>query len=192
VAGAADRALFHELRTQADAVMAGAGTVRVERYRPITKTPELRAKREREGTRADGLAVFISGALDLDPELPILQDPGSRVAIVTRATRQLEGTRARVDYIVQAEDGTLTHAMRTLRTQHGVRSILCEGGPHLNSALLHEGLVDELFLCVSPKITGDGTQLASVEGVKLPEPAALELVALWEAEQHVFFRYRMT
>ena len=49
VAGSADRALFHELRTQADAVMAGAGTARVERYRRVIKTDELRAKREREG-----------------------------------------------------------------------------------------------------------------------------------------------
>ena len=32
LSGEADRALFHELRTQADAVMVGAGTARSERY----------------------------------------------------------------------------------------------------------------------------------------------------------------
>ena len=45
--------------------------------------------------------------------------------------------------------------MRALRSDYGVRSVLCEGGPHLNSSLLREGLVDELFLCVSPRIAGD-------------------------------------
>src|SRR5215217_4220368 len=47
VAGSADRELFHQLRTQADAVMAGAGTARVERYGPITKNAELATRRER-------------------------------------------------------------------------------------------------------------------------------------------------
>ena len=50
VAGEADRELFHELRTQADAVMAGAGTVRAERYRRVVKDA-LRATRERRGAR---------------------------------------------------------------------------------------------------------------------------------------------
>src|SRR5215813_14664173 len=44
-----DRAIFHNLRTQADAVMVGASTVRSEGYGPVTKTPELRAKREQSG-----------------------------------------------------------------------------------------------------------------------------------------------
>jgi riboflavin biosynthesis pyrimidine reductase len=72
-----------------------------------------------------------------------------------------------------------------------VRSVLCEGGPHLNSALFHENLVDELFLCVSPRIAGEPDQPASLEGLALPEPVDLDLVTLHEAEQHLFFRYRV-
>jgi 5-amino-6-(5-phosphoribosylamino)uracil reductase len=191
VAGSADRALFHELRTQADAVMAGAGTARTERYRPVVKSDELRAKREREGTGADPLAVIVSGSLDLPHDLPLLQDPGSRVAIVTASEERLEGVRARVEYLRQPPLRLLAPALRTLRTEHGVRSILCEGGPLLNSELLREDLVDELFLCVSPKLTGDSSQPASVEGPALPAPRELELVSLHEAEEHVFFRYRV-
>src|SRR5919201_3035953 len=59
-----DRELFHHLRTQADAVMVGAGTARVERYGRIAKSEELRAKREREGLARDPLAVVVSGRLD--------------------------------------------------------------------------------------------------------------------------------
>ena len=47
-----DRQLFHHLRTQADAVMVGAGTVREERYGRMTKNDELREKRVAEGLRA--------------------------------------------------------------------------------------------------------------------------------------------
>src|SRR4051795_6918253 len=44
-----DRELFHHLRTQADGVLVGAGTVRTERYGRMTKTDELRDKRRSEG-----------------------------------------------------------------------------------------------------------------------------------------------
>jgi riboflavin-specific deaminase-like protein len=191
VAGSADRELFHELRTQADAVMAGAGTARVERYRRITKTPELRAKREREGVWPDPLAVLISGRLDLPVDLPLLQDPDSRVAIVTAVDEKLDGVQADVSYLLEPVTRELAPSLHALRTEYGVRSILCEGGPHLNSSLLRERLVDELFLCVSPRIGGDPADPASVEGTALAGPLDLELMSLHEADQHLFFRYRV-
>jgi riboflavin-specific deaminase-like protein len=188
VAGEADRELFHHLRTQADAVMAGAGTVRAERYRRVVKDA-LRAKREREGLDPVPLFVIVSGRLDIPADLPILHNPDARVAIVTAVDDTIDGVEADVSYLLEPATRELAPALRTLRTEHGVRSIVCEGGPHLNSSLLREGLVDELWLCVSPRIAGDPTQLATVEGEALAAPAGLELVSLHEAEQHLFFRY---
>src|SRR3954452_14159806 len=78
-----DRELFHHLRAEADGILVGAGTVRVERYGRVTKTPELQAKREREGVRPNAAAVIVSGRLDLPPDLPLLSDPDSEVFIVT-------------------------------------------------------------------------------------------------------------
>jgi riboflavin-specific deaminase-like protein len=191
VAGSADRELFHELRTQADAVMAGAGTARVERYRRIVKNDELRLKREAEGLAGDALAVLVSGSLDLPIDLPLLADPSSTVVIVTSFPGDLRGVAADVSYIRQPGDLSLAGAMRELRSRFGVRSILCEGGPHLNSQLFREKLVDELFLCVSPRIAGEPNEPASLEGQALPEPVDLNLVSLHEAEEHLFFRYRV-
>ena len=191
VAGSADRELFHHLRTQADAVMAGAGTARTERYRPVTKNDELADAREAAGLARNALAVVVSGSLDLPPDLPLLADPGSRVVIVTASTASIEGVAADVSYVRQPRDGSLAGALRALRADHGVRSILCEGGPHLNSELFREGLVDELFLCISPRIAGEPNEPASLEGVALPEPVDLSLVSLHEAEEHLFFRYRV-
>ena len=191
VAGAADRALFHELRTQADAVMAGAGTARVERYGRVTKDDSLRARRVAAGLDPDGLMVLVSGSLDLPVDLPVLADPSARVVIVTASNSSLDGVEAEVSYIRQPPDLSLAPALASLRTDYGVRSVVCEGGPHLNSALFHERLVDELFLCVSPRIAGEPDQPASLEGLALPAPVDLDLVTLHEAEQHLFFRYRV-
>ena len=52
-----DRRLFHHLRTQADAVMVGAGTVREERYGRMTKNYEPSDKRVAEGRAPEALAV---------------------------------------------------------------------------------------------------------------------------------------
>src|SRR3954454_23262388 len=63
----ADRELFFGLRTQADAVMVGAGTIRTERYGRIVRKPERRAKRAAEGLEPDPLAVIVSARLRVPP-----------------------------------------------------------------------------------------------------------------------------
>jgi riboflavin-specific deaminase-like protein len=185
----ADRELFHHLRTQTDAVMAGAGTIRAERYGRIVKTDELRAKREEEGLARDALAVVVSASLALDPDTPLFQDPEQRVVIATESDRELEGTKAQIVYERTGDD--LPLLLARLRDEHGVRSILCEGGPTLNSHLLAAGLVDELFLCLSPKLIGGADGLTIVAGRPLVEPAEAQLVWLCEGDGDLFLRWRI-
>jgi riboflavin-specific deaminase-like protein len=185
----ADRVLFHHLRTQADAVMVGAGTLRVERYGRIVRDPALREKREREGLAPDPLAVIVSARLDLPPDLPLLQDPGSQVVVATAAEHELEGVRARVGYLRTGDD--LPLLMARLREEHGVGSVLCEGGPTLNAHLLAAGLVDELFLALSARLVGGLESLTIVAGRALVEPAPLELMWLVEGGGDLFTRWRI-
>jgi riboflavin-specific deaminase-like protein len=187
-----DRAIFHALRTQADAVMAGAGTVRVERYGPIVKTDELRERRERDGLDPNPLAVIVSGRLHIPVDVPLLQDPQSRVVILTASDDELSGHRASVDYL-RSESGPfdLRPLVERLRREYGVRSILCEGGPTLNASLLLYGLVDELFLTVSPTLAGGADALTIVAGAPLPELASLELVWVLQEGGELYLRYRV-
>src|SRR5205085_593525 len=174
-----DRAIFHNLRTQADAVMTGAGTIRTERYGPIVKNDELRAKRQREGVAPDPLAVIVSGRLHLPVDVPLLQDPGSHVVILTQSDDELSGHRANVEYL-RSERGPfdIRPLMGRLREEFGVRSVLCEGGPTLNASLLPYGLVDELFLTIAPSLAGGEDALTIVAGAPLPELVALERVSM--------------
>jgi riboflavin-specific deaminase-like protein len=190
----ADRQLFHGLRTQVDAVMMGAGTLRAERYGRLVRDPERRERRRREGLDPDPLACIVSGRLDLPPDLPLLHDADSRVLIATASGAQLADCKATVAYLrAEAEAGArldLERVSAVLRAEHGVRSVLCEGGPTLNGELIRRGLVDELFLCHAPKLTGGPDPLTIVEGV-LPETVELELVSLLESEGYLFLRYRL-
>jgi riboflavin-specific deaminase-like protein len=184
-----DRELFHRLRTQVDAVMVGAGTARTERYGRIMKSDELRAARIAEGLEADPLAVIVSARLNLPPDLPLLNDPEQRVVIATGSDATLPDLGAQVTYERTGED--LPLLMARLRESHGVRSVLCEGGPTLNSYLFSAGLVDELWLTLNPKIAGGAAALTIVAGRELIEPLELEPTSVAEGGGDLFTRWRV-
>jgi len=187
--GEADRELFHNLRTQADALLVGAGTVRDERYGKAIKTDALRAKREQEGLAPEPVTVIVSFRGELPPDLPILQEPGAPVIVATGAEGELEGVAADVCYERTGED--LPLLLARLREDRGVRSILCEGGPTLNSHLLAAGLVDELFLSIDPVFVGGADALTLVAGRPLALPVRAELVSLLRSDEGLFGRWRL-
>src|SRR5215213_8175436 len=185
-----DRELFHRLRTQADAVMVGAGTVRTERYGRMAKSEDLRAARKEERLEADPLAVIVSARLDLPADLPLLNEPEQRVVIATGSDASLPGELgAQVVYERTGDDLPLLAAR--LRHEHGVRSVVCEGGPTLNSYLLAAGLVDELWLTLNPKLSGGAAALTIVAGRELVEPIDLEPVSVAEGGGDLFTRWRV-
>jgi riboflavin-specific deaminase-like protein len=183
-----DRRLFHHLRTQADAVMVGAGTAREERYGRMTKNDELSAKRVAEGRAAEAVAVVVSGRLDLPPDLPLLNEPDQAVLIATGSEAELPGLGGHVEYSRVGDD--LPRLMAELH-ERGVRSVLCEGGPMLNSFLFAAGIVDELFLTLNPKVLGGAAALTIVAGRELVEPVELDLVSVAEAEGELYTRWRV-
>lgn len=188
-----DRALFHRLRAQADAVMAGAGTIRAERYSPLIRDPALRELRERRGLAAP-LAVIVSASLRLDPAIPLLADPESKVVVLTNATGTIAGARAQIEYLrgdTASPMLCLEPLLAQLRSEHGVRSIVGEGGPTLNASLFGEALVDELFVSIAPKLIGGPAPLTIVEGEPLEEPVEMRLVSLLEESGYLFGRYRV-
>jgi riboflavin biosynthesis pyrimidine reductase len=168
----ADRVMFHALRGQVDAVLAGTGTLRVERYRRLIRQPERREARQAIGLQPDPVAVVISRSGDLPEDIEMLTDPDQPRAIFTGA------------------DADPTQAFRRLREEHGVRSLLCEGGAVLLGALLRAGLVDELFLCLAPILTGGEGQV-TVAGPALHPPVTLELMHVIQHEDVLFMRYRI-
>ncbi len=191
----ADRELFHALRAGVDAVMAGAGTVRVERYGRIIREESTRRQRMERGLSAEPLACIVSGRVSLPPDTPLLEEPQARVVILTPSSASLADSAAQVDYIRAERAGhlDLPAAVAELGERFGVRTLLCEGGPHLNTELLLAGLVDELFLSLSPKLAGgeDGTgeALRILAGAEFKKPVELELLSAQESGSHLFLRY---
>ncbi len=188
----ADRELFHGLRERVDAVMAGTGTLRSERYGRMVRDSERRRRRAASGLNPEPLAVVMSRSGDVPTDIPLFSDPGSRVVVFTSAELDTSGLAAEV-HVVRVDPGelTLTTMMRRLRSAYDVRSLLCEGGPTLFGALLQENLVDELFLSLAPKLTGGGSAPAITAGPELAELRAMSLVWALELDGALYLRYAL-
>lgn len=187
-----DHEVFRRLRTQADALLVGTGTIEQEGYsRPIRRA-DLRAVREALGLNPMPPLVTVTRSGRLPLRIPLFADPEAHVIVYTTAEIEPPQVPARVD-LQRIEDGLLlTGALRHLRSAYGVRSVLCEGGPLLLSGLLHEGLVDELFLTIAPQLAGGGPEPTMASGAPLPQPAALALQWVLERNGSLYLRHSVT
>lgn len=190
IGGTTDSEVLHLLRTQVDAVVIGAGTVRVERYGRVVPDPGLRGLRERaEGLAPDPLAVIVTDSLELPWDVGLFTAGFGRVLILTSSDAEVPDTATEVR--VERYEGRvdLPRAMELLRRERGVRAALCEGGPHLHANLVEAGLVDEMFVTLAPKLARNEGPGLLEDGVG--EPAELELVWMLADEGDLFTRFRV-
>jgi 5-amino-6-(5-phosphoribosylamino)uracil reductase len=189
-----DRALFHGLRERVDAVLAGTGTLRTERYGRLIPSEERRARRRAAGMPPEPLACVISqSGAQLPLEIPLFSEPAARIVLFSPTEPDLSAVSAQVTVhrIDPAQPGWLPLAFDTLHAEHGVQLLLCEGGPRLFSSLLRERLVDELFITIAPKLAGGDSGPSLTGGPPLPELAPMRVVWLLERQDSLYLRYKL-
>ena len=185
IGGPGDHAVFHGLRTIVDAVLVGTGTLRVERYGRMVRSEERRARRAELGLAEDPIALLLTRSGDLPWDAPLFAAPEQHVVIAGPATPP--ELAARVDVI---DAGGPAEALRQVRERFGVRAVLCEGGPHLNRGLMADGVLDELFLTVSPKLAIEDA-LRIVVGDPLMAPTEMELLSVAHHDGELYLRYAL-
>jgi riboflavin-specific deaminase-like protein len=187
-----DRTLFHGLREQADAIMAGTITLRKENYGRVLGKAERRERRVQEGLTPEPLACVVTRTGEVPTDIPLFNEPDAQIVVFTPTELPTDRCAAQVEVVVlDPGELTLTTVMRHLYAHHGVRLLLCEGGPTLFAGLLREGLVDELFLTLAPKLTGGGTGPTITSGPELPRPDPAAIRWLLEREQSLYLRYTL-
>ncbi len=184
----ADLQQLLDLRTAADAVLIGTGTLRAEGYDRLVRSPERRARRVAAGLAEDPLAVILTRRFDVPWDAGLFQAPDQPVLVYTDTEAgEPPDVPAPVE-VVRLEVPGLTGMLADLRAR-GVRALLSEGGPTMHGALHEAGVVDELFLTIAPLITGDEAEPAIVAGGRLPELVELELVSVRQVGSELFLRY---
>jgi riboflavin biosynthesis pyrimidine reductase len=198
----ADRFVMGLLRACAGALLMGASTFRASseaRWTAASLYPaaadDFAELRRRIGLDPEpGLAVVTMGGV-LDVGHPALA-AGTLVVTTERgAARLRDSLPAASELLVAERDGSvdLPAVVAELR-QRAPGAILSEGGPTMLGSLLDAGLLDELFLTVSPLLAGrppDDERSGLVEGVALlpDRHAAGRLLGIRLDGDHLFLRY---
>jgi riboflavin biosynthesis pyrimidine reductase len=197
----ADRFVMGLLRSCAGAVLVGSGTMlasprgtwRPERVYPPAAEAFADLRRRLGLAERPAVACVTAGG-SFDPSHPILEQ-GAIVLTTVAAAPDLRASVPAATEIVAVNEGEWVDLRRGLEAlrERGHSLILSEGGPTLFGALLADGLVDELFLTVSPLVAGrdTGPRLSLVEGLELlPGSAArARLLSVRRHQDHLFLRF---
>jgi riboflavin-specific deaminase-like protein len=187
-----DSAMFHGLRERVDAVLAGTGTLRAERYGRLLGNPERRQRRVQRGRSPEPLACIVTRSGKVPLDIPLFAEPEAKVVVFAPIAIDTAACAAQVEVVrLHPDELTQTTVLRRLRADFGVRVLLCEGGPTLFGALLQEATVDELFLTLAPKLAGGGRGPTISVGPELAEPQHLELAWLLERNGSLYLRYSL-
>jgi riboflavin biosynthesis pyrimidine reductase len=185
-----DKQIFRALRGCADAVLVGTGTLNAERYGTLSRHPTVVALRKRLGLAPQPPLVTITRS-DRLPEIPLLDDPAATLIVYSAMDIEPRDVAATVTVERRAPDDLSPHAvLADLSSTHGVRLLLCEGGPSLFGSLVAGGLCDELFLTLAPVLAGgDGPAITGPTLGSAPERMRL-LSTLAEGDS-LYLRYAL-
>jgi diaminohydroxyphosphoribosylaminopyrimidine deaminase/5-amino-6-(5-phosphoribosylamino)uracil reductase len=161
----------HRLRTTANAVLVGAGTVTAD-------DPELTVRHVRGPNPA---VVVLDGKLSLSPRARLLHiNRGAPVWVFCAASanarkrRALESTGAKVVALSTTRGSARLNLNVVLRElfNRGVYRLLVEGGSEVHGAFMSQRLVDRLELFIAPLLLGsEGVPLVRWKGLRTPEKA---------------------
>lgn len=201
IGSAADRVIMRNIRCAFDAVLVGAGTLRAEDLE-LGVPQEMVERRRENGLDDQPLSIILMGNSPLprhrrlyrrpqeknDMDLLVLGPQGARSeTIPERAT-----FRAMLSAGATEGRPEPREVLEILAEEFGVRRLLVEGGPTVNYSFLSGGHVEELFLTLAPKISGESSAPTIVAGAAaLPSGEQdARLLSAHTAGGEVYLRYR--
>lgn len=176
-----DKRLLYELRAEADVVLHGASTVRAD---PLSARvpPDLVAQRIAHGLEPQPLGAIVTRSGNLPANHPYYR---SATLIYVLSDSSVPVTQPTVEVCRVSTVDDVIHDL----TRRGVKRVVSEGGPTLNSALFESRLVDEMYVTIAPKLIGGEDPLTIVRGRPIEPPLRLELRSLVERQGELFLKY---
>ena len=155
------------LRARSSAILTGSGTVLADDPALTVRMEELGGPVEPQPRR-----VVVDSALKTSPSARIVAGPGGCLLVHAGAAEaeRLRALRAAGADVLGLSDERGRVDLRAL-LQHlaglGMNEILVEAGAGLAGAVVQQGLADELWLYVAPKLMGDAARgLMSLPGLE--------------------------
>jgi riboflavin biosynthesis pyrimidine reductase len=188
--GPADRQVFQTLRSHADVILVGAGTVRAEAYGPARLDDDARKRRESQGRPPVPPIAVVTRSGNLDWSSPFFTEAEERPIVFIASDAdpgEVQRGERVADVVVAGAAGVEADRIFDHFQGAGYHSVLLEGGPGLNADVVHAGLLDELCLTLSPcVVAGNGPRVLA--GAELASPLHFDIVHLLEDEGFLFCR----
>lgn len=194
--GEEDRRRLAEEVAWADALLVAAGTIRAYGTTYRVRDPALAQARADRGQAEQPATVVVTRSLDLALDLPFFVRQRIPRIIATLAPNEDEARRRFGDLaevIATGEGDVDLPALVDALARRGMRRVLALGGGTLNFDLVAAGLVDEVYLTISPWLFGGATAPSILDGPGFPIDRAvrLHLAACEVVGEEVFFRYEV-
>lgn len=163
ISGEASRHLVHRWRDRVDGVLVGIGT--------ILKDDPMLTARIREGR--DPYRIVLDSRLKIPEEAKVIGTSPSRTIIASTEKapkdkiEKLKQKGVQV-LLLDSKQGKINlKSCLSKLGEMGMMSLMVEGGSQVNGSFLVEGLIDKLFLFLSPKIMGDPQALGIFSGKRV-------------------------
>jgi 5-amino-6-(5-phosphoribosylamino)uracil reductase len=183
-----DRRLMRLYRAAFDAVGSGAGTLRATGVW-LRVGEELAARRVAAGLSPNPTGVVIAGTEAVPTDAQWFRGDEPRILAVGR-DNPMESAPSGTELLRAPDERPEPAWVLERLAERGIRSLLLEGGPHLNAAFLRAGLIDEVYWTIGPNLLGSDA-LPMIAG--RPDAEGLRpgrLVSVIRHGDELFVRYR--
>lgn len=170
--GDAARADVQKLRARCSAIVTGINTVLMDD--PALSVRDAQVRQASADRIRQPLRIILDRQLRIHDELQVLSDPENPPLIVTTTeavaskSERVEQLRNRAELLVLDAPLNLKELLRELASR-GVNELLVEAGGILAGAFLSQGLCDEYWLYLAPKLLGSDARPMAV----IPSPEGL-------------------
>jgi diaminohydroxyphosphoribosylaminopyrimidine deaminase/5-amino-6-(5-phosphoribosylamino)uracil reductase len=164
ISGSESRKLVHQMRSEVDAVVVGAETVRRD-------NPRLNV-RDVDGPNPRRLVVFGNRRIPATVRL-FAQNKDKKTTGILTVARSADPTEKRLKKIgvdvwrAGGREGRVNPRFLVRAAhEHGIRSMMIEGGRALATAFVNQELVDKIVLFTAPMIIGNGIHALGELGIQ--------------------------
>jgi 2,5-diamino-6-(ribosylamino)-4(3H)-pyrimidinone 5'-phosphate reductase len=190
-----DKRRLLEIRSLGDALLVGRNTVETDNMSMGLPDEGLRLARVNRGQREYPLRVVISNTGNLSTDLNIFNHRFSPIVIysTTRMPTSIQAAlRSKATlHLTDHDRVNLPDVLNDLCETHRVRTLVCEGGPHLAKGLAEIDAIDELFVTVAPILFGGAGApgILGIPGTFLPSSRIYRLASMKVEAAECYLHY---
>ena len=181
-----DKIRLHLVRSEVDAVLIGANTVKIDNPKLLLKYAKGK----------NPIRVIISSKLDLNPSAIIFTSPPTTILYTTQDSlkekEKIVEELKKKGVVIRVLNDLSSCAVAEDLYELGIKRLLVEGGGKTIWSFIKEECYDELRVTISPKIFGNGVSIVNGEGFDGQKAPTLTLIdyKLCECKNEIHIRYK--